>query len=192
MKPYCQEKVGICLICGESVEEGFGLCESHVEDAVTLMTAIMKAKSADDVVAAWLTWQNGEGRKKTTFLDNCHNCGKLMWIEPWERRGGRHGGKYCSRECRTQASKEKTTLEAEPEQIQPKGDNGKNPDAVALGRRSAIASNAVRTRWGEKDKPLDLTTNSRCPKCGTRTLERDGTDLHCWGCGHIIYYVFAM
>lgn len=30
----------------------------------------------------------------------------------------------------------------------------------------------------------------RCSKCGTRTLERDGTDLHCWGCGHIVYYVF--
>lgn len=36
----------------------------------------------------------------------------------------------------------------------------------------------------------ELTEKSRCPKCGTRTLERDGTDLHCWTCGHIIYYVY--
>jgi predicted RNA-binding Zn-ribbon protein involved in translation (DUF1610 family) len=30
----------------------------------------------------------------------------------------------------------------------------------------------------------------RCPKCGTRTIQRDGTDLHCWACGHVIYNAF--
>lgn len=30
-----------------------------------------------------------------------------------------------------------------------------------------------------------------CPKCGTKTMERDGADLHCWACGHTIYNVFT-
>lgn len=36
-----------------------------------------------------------------------------------------------------------------------------------------------------------LSEKDRCPKCGTKTLERDGTELHCWLCGHIIYHVFS-
>ena len=36
-----------------------------------------------------------------------------------------------------------------------------------------------------------LTEKSRCPKCGLKALERDGTDLHCWSCGKIFYYVFT-
>lgn len=221
-----------CLICGEPLEEGFDLCERHVEDAFTLMTAIMQAKSANDVIIAWTTWKNGEGRNKTTFLDNCRNCGKLMWIEPWERRNGRHGGQYCSRECKAQASrntvkaikqspKDKQGAVLNIDAISPPSEVSaptKNPDAVALGRlgglkggkarlekltperRKEIARNAVNARWNKKrngdseqatTKVISIDENSRCPKCGTKTLERDGTDLHCWACGHIIYHVFG-
>lgn len=29
-----------------------------------------------------------------------------------------------------------------------------------------------------------LSEKDKCPKCGTRTLERDSEgDIHCWGCG---------
>ena len=39
--------------------------------------------------------------------------------------------------------------------------------------------------------PSNLSEQDRCPKCETKTLERDGTDLHCWGCGHTVYYAFG-
>lgn len=205
-----------CAICGEVTEEGLDLCEKHLDEVMVLVSAIMEATSSDDVVAAWITWKNGQdGRKKTTFLDNCQNCGKLMWIEPWERKNGHYGGKYCSRECKAEASKNTKDKQSAVLNVDVLSTAlsvsapTKNPDAVALGhlgglkggkaranklsheRRSEIASNAAKTRWGEKDKALGLTTNSKCPQCGARALEQDGTDLHCWACGHIIYYVFA-
>lgn len=45
---------------------------------------------------------------------------------------------------------------------------------------------------GETGKHSGLSETSQCPKCGTKTLEREGTDLHCWLCGHIVYYVFEV
>lgn len=204
-----------CAVCGETIEEGFDLCEKHLDDAMVLLTAIMKAMSVDDVVVAWTTWRCGEGRTTTTFLDNCQNCGRLMWIARWERTNGRHGGQYCSRECKAEASKrtkerDNTVVTVNTPTIPSRASSPtKNPDAVALGtlgglkggvaraqklspeRRTEIASNAVKTRWAKQDKPGGLTTNSKCPKCGSRTLERDDTDLHCWTCGHTSYYVFS-
>jgi NADH pyrophosphatase NudC (nudix superfamily) len=93
------------------------------------------------------------------------------------------------------------------------GLKGGNARAQKLSRerRSEIASKAAKARWDKPenqrtietlseivehptaiadDKQQKLDTNSKCPKCGTRTLEQDGGDLHCWACGHIIYRVF--
>lgn len=52
----------------------------------------------------------------------------------------------------------------------------------------------TRVKGGGRTKAglqVGLSEKSRCPKCGTKTLERDGTDLHCWACGHIVYHVFT-
>lgn len=200
-----------CIICGEALEEGFDFCDRHMDEAYVLLTAIMKAESWDDVLRAWGTWRNGQdGRKRTSFIDNCHNCGRVMWVWPWERKNGRNQGIYCCLDCSIEAKQKIPKAEASrffKEEIF-SSEIAKNPDAVALGRlgglkggkaraaklsperRSEIASVAVKTRWAGKDNPSELTTNSKCPKCGLRALEKDGTDLHCWSCGEIIYYVF--
>jgi hypothetical protein len=34
-----------------------------------------------------------------------------------------------------------------------------------------------------------LTDDSKCPKCGLKTLEKDGEDLHCWSCGTTFYHI---
>lgn len=201
-----------CIICGEVLDEGFDFCDKHMDEAYVLLIAIMKAESIDDLIRAWQTWRAGQdGRKKTAFMDNCRNCGKAMWVWPWERKNGRHGGQYCGMDCSIEAKQGKSKDEASSffkDEIF-KSETAKNPDAVALGklgglkggkaraekltpeRRSEIASIAVKTRWAKQDSSSDLTVNSKCPKCGTRTLEKDGTDLHCWTCGHIVYYVFG-
>jgi len=200
-----------CLICGEVIEEDLDFCDKHMEEAFVLLMAMMKAESVDDLIRAWQTWRNGQqNRHKTAFVDNCRNCGRVMWVWPWERKNGRHGGQYCSKNCAIESKqkipKDKVSSFFKNEIF--KSEIAKNPNAVALGRlggqkggkaraeklsperQSEIASNAAKTRWAKRDKPLELTANSKCPKCGTRTLERDGTDLHCWGCGHIIYHVY--
>jgi len=200
-----------CLICGDPIEEGLDFCDKHMDEAFVLLMAIMKAESMEDFTRAWQTWRNGQdGRKRTSFIDNCHNCGRVMWVWPWERKNGRHGGYYCSKDCLIESNqkipKEEVSSFFKNEIF--KSEIAKNPDAVVLGRlggakggkaraeklsperRSEIASDAAKTRWGKQDNSLGFTTNSKCPKCGTRALERDGTDLHCWGCGHIIYHVF--
>jgi hypothetical protein len=97
-----------CEICGiETGGEFEDLCDKHLDDAFVLLVAIMKAKSADDVITAWLTWKNGEGKNTTMFLDYCMNCGKLIWIARWERQNNRHGGQYCSRECQIEHRRNK-------------------------------------------------------------------------------------
>ena len=44
---------------------------------------------------------------------------------------------------------------------------------------------------GDERAECGISERSRCPKCRVKSFERDGTDLHCWMCGHIIYHVFA-
>lgn len=97
---------GHCSVCGKEVLDD-EFCDDCLDTMFVLMTAIMKAKTIDDIAVAWLTWRNGYPPKSEAkqFLDNCRYCGKVMWVKKWERQGDKHGGQFCSRECANLYSK---------------------------------------------------------------------------------------
>jgi hypothetical protein len=76
-----------------------------MDDAMVLLTAIMTAVNDDDVIRDWSVWRMGIGKETTQFLDNCKNCGRVMWIAKWERQNGKNGGQYCSRKCKDEAQR---------------------------------------------------------------------------------------